>query len=202
MMSEKRREWRKRLRQHQDEIWYPHDSLEMSELLHFSPLSAFKNVVVGKEMWLTHVSDLGLPGELHHANAVFRKQLNASWVAPILKNACKYQDTLFGVGTLWHAYIACFCSHARGAAYVEGLRSSRERMCHCVRPCKMFPGMRWRETVQSRTLVSFDCGQRACTSENTSPGARHSTRSQHPVSRISRVLDGCGFQPDLRRGSI
>ncbi len=105
-LETKRRRWKDSFNAVQNEIW--EDPLLPVKLYHYSNLGAVKSILSSREMWLTNIRYAkGDTDDGTYWISVFRPIVNRKSVPERVK-ALFYGDFAFGLGSLWHEFIACF----------------------------------------------------------------------------------------------
>ncbi len=102
----KRGHWKDSFNAVQNEIWI--DPVLPAKLYHYSNLAAVKNILSSREMWLTNIRYAkGDADDGTYWINVFRPIINRKSVPDPVKRLF-YGEFAFGLGTLWHEFIACF----------------------------------------------------------------------------------------------
>ena len=104
-LESKRERWKTCLQEVQKEIW--EDPPFPDYLYHYSSTKAVTNILTSREMWLSDIcAARGDTDDGRYWIKVFRPIINRKSVPRYIKEV--FQGNTFGLGSLWHMYLACF----------------------------------------------------------------------------------------------
>jgi hypothetical protein len=100
----------KRLLRKQNEIWDEFDSVNPSELVHYTCPNGFRSIIESGEIWCTDIKHVNDPLEGDYGLAVIksvversRKRLDEEFAETMIQS-----PSLFGLKYSWSLYVACF----------------------------------------------------------------------------------------------
>lgn len=106
-LESKRDRWRMKFDQARKELWEVPNRIEPLKLYHYSSMAGIRGILSHKELWLSDILHMNDQRDGRYWIDVFRNLVSHKSVPWYVKDSF-YKSKTFGLGEVWHEYIACF----------------------------------------------------------------------------------------------